>query len=78
MSSYFIENGSYLKLRNIQIGYNFIPNGEKSWFKSARVYFQGQNLLTIKSKEFTGPDPENPNYAFPIPAIYSLGVRLGL
>ena len=44
--------------------------------QKARIYFQGQNLLTLKSKEFTGTDPENPNYAFPIPAIYTLGLDI--
>ncbi len=79
LSTYFIENGSYLKLRNIQLGYTFTPkNPESSFIQSFRVYIQGQNLLTIKSKDFTGPDPENPSYAFPIPAIYSLGLKLGL
>jgi len=77
VSTYFIESGSYLKLRNITLGYE-LPSLIASRYKmqQVRVYFQGQNLLTIKSKGFTGTDPENPNYAFPIPAIYSLGLQL--
>ncbi|MBK7214025.1 MAG: TonB-dependent receptor [Bacteroidales bacterium] len=77
ISTYFIEPGSYLKFRNITLGYE-LPDAVSDRLKmqKARVYFQGQNLLTIKNKAFTGTDPENPNYAFPIPAIYSLGVEL--
>ena len=32
-----------------------------------RFYCSAQNLLTIKSKNFTGEDPENPNFSYPIP-----------
>lgn len=78
VSTYFIENASYLKLRNIQIGYK-LPAGVlvKTGLRSARIFIQGQNLLTIKNKDFTAPDPENPNYAFPIPAMYTTGISLG-
>jgi TonB-linked SusC/RagA family outer membrane protein len=77
VSTYFIEPGSYLKLRNITLGYE-LPSNVTARIKAdhARVYFQGQNLLTIKNKGFTGTDPENPNYAFPIAAIYTLGLEL--
>lgn len=72
-STYFIESGSYLKLRNLQIGYNF--NFSKAY--SARVYLQGSNLLTIKSKSFTAKDPEMAsNSGYPIPTIYTVGFNL--
>ena len=62
-SSYFVENGSYLKLRTLQVGYT-IPSSILSKLKmtSARVYLSGQNLLTIKSNSLTCSDPENPNW----------------
>ncbi|PWV51974.1 TonB-dependent receptor [Chitinophaga sp. S165] len=73
-STYFLESGSYLKLRNIQLGYSF-----KHLFgglQTARVYVQGSNLFTVKSKSFTATDPENPNNAYPIPVIGTVGVNL--
>ena len=77
LSTYFIENASYLKLRNLQLGYR-LPAAllKKSRMRNCKIYLQGQNLWTLKNKEFTAPDPENPNYAFPIPATYTLGVNL--
>lgn len=77
VSSYFIENASYLKLRNVQIAYQ-LPKTllTKINVKSCRIYIQGQNLYTIKHAEFTGPDPENPNFAFPIPTVYTVGMSL--
>ncbi|HTK19693.1 MAG TPA: TonB-dependent receptor [Mucilaginibacter sp.] len=75
-SSYFLENGSYMKLRNLQLGYDLgnLLKGVK--VKSARIYLQGSNLFTIKSKSYTASDPENPGGAFPIPTITSLGIDL--
>jgi len=76
VSTYFIENASYLKLRNLQLGYQ-LPAAllEKIRMRNGKIYLQGQNLWTLKSSEFTAPDPENPNYAFPIPTTYTLGLN---
>ncbi len=77
VNSYFVENGSYLKLRNVQIGYN-MPNDvcQKLKLNLIRFYLSAQNLLTIKSKDFTGVDPENPNFGYPIPVNYTFGVNV--
>jgi TonB-linked SusC/RagA family outer membrane protein len=76
-STYFIENGSYLKLRNLQVGYN-IKNAFKLKIQNAKIFIQGSNLFTIKSKSFTGPDPEIPNYGFPVPVVGTIGINLTL
>jgi TonB-linked SusC/RagA family outer membrane protein len=75
-SSYFVENGSYAKLRQVQIGYN-IPTSiiEKLKMTSARIYFSGHNLLTIKSGSLTCSDPENPNWAYPNSTSFSFGIQ---
>ena len=77
-SSYFVENGSYLKLRTLQIGYN-IPKSVLSKVKmsSARIYVSGQNLLTIKSKSLTCSDPENPDWNYPLSTSLSFGLQVG-
>lgn len=76
-SSYFVENGSYAKLRTLQLGYS-LPAGllSKLRMSRARVYVSGQNLLTIKSKSLTCTDPENPNWAYPLPTSVSFGVQV--
>nr|WP_203969024.1 TonB-dependent receptor [Capnocytophaga stomatis] len=75
-STYFVENGSYLKLRNIQLGYS-LPQSllEKVKMSKMRFYVSGQNLFTIKSKNFSGKDPENPNYGYPIPMTFTVGIN---
>jgi TonB-linked SusC/RagA family outer membrane protein len=53
--SYYIEQGDYLKLDNVTLGYTFNVKNSKS-FKNARVYASGLNLLTFTS--YKGIDPE--------------------
>ena len=42
-----------------------------------RFYLSAQNLLTIQSRDFTGVDPENPNYGYPIPINLTFGLNIG-
>ena len=56
-NSYYVETGSYLRLRNLQIGYT-MPKSLSSRFKidNLRIYVQGQNLFTVT--KYSGPDPD--------------------
>lgn len=54
-SSYYLEDGSYLKLDNITFGYTFRPKGD-SHLENLRVYVTGQNLFTLT--KYSGQDPE--------------------
>lgn len=80
-SSYFVENTSFLKLANLEIGYR-LPGRwlQPARMESARVYLSGQNLLTIKKgwgdNAFTGVDPETPNLAYPVPRAFTVGVNV--
>lgn len=77
VSSYYVENGSYLKLRNLQIGYNLPKEfANKLLMERLRFYLSAQNLLTIKSGDFTGVDPENANFGYPIPVNVTFGLNL--
>jgi TonB-linked SusC/RagA family outer membrane protein len=52
-SSFFIEDGSYLRLKSLQVGYTLSP---KKAFNKIRIYVQGYNLATFT--KYTGIDPE--------------------
>jgi hypothetical protein len=57
ISSVFVEDGSFLSLRNIQLSYN-LPESVNSKLKlsSAKVYISGQNIITLT--KYSGIDPE--------------------
>ncbi len=75
-STYFVENGSYGKLRQVQFGYN-LPEKllSRIGITSARFYVAGNNLITIKSSSLTCSDPENPNWAYPNCSSFSFGLQ---
>lgn len=77
-STYFLEKGSYMKLRNMQIGYNFSKEAlQKIRFSAIRIYAGGDNLWLIsKSNTFTGVDPETPGYGYPLPRVFTGGVSV--
>jgi hypothetical protein len=55
ISDRYVEDGSYLRLNNITIGYD-LPIKENNTIKSANIYLTGQNLLTLTN--YSGFDPE--------------------
>lgn len=56
-SSYFVEDGSYMRLKNTQLGYTLPPNLlSKIGMRQLRVYVQAKNLVTFTS--YSGLDPE--------------------
>jgi hypothetical protein len=83
-SSYYIEDGSFFRLRNLQLGYTF-PGSllDKLYLKSLRIYANVQNLKTWHKN--TGYTPEIGGSAvrsgidggtYPMPAIYTFGLNL--
>jgi TonB-linked SusC/RagA family outer membrane protein len=81
VSTYFIESGSYLKLRSIELGYT-LPNyvASKLSMKRFRISLSAQNVFNIKKwwgdNAFTGKDPENPGYGYAIPRVFKIGVNV--
>ncbi|WP_198033477.1 SusC/RagA family TonB-linked outer membrane protein [Flavobacterium commune] len=61
-SSNFVEDGSYLRLKTVSLGYNFDASFlKKLRLKSLRFYVSGQNLITWT--DYSGPDPEVNTYS---------------
>ena len=80
-----LENGDFLKLSNITLGYTFTPKGALSNFiKKARIYANATNLFCITG--YTGIDPEVDNYfmapgiddrdKYPVTRNYTVGLSL--
>ena len=74
-SSRWLEDGSYLRLKSVTLGYNFPPNlVNRFGMSSLRLYAQGQNLLTFTN--YTGLDPEvNQNSRNPLVAGSDFGTH---
>jgi TonB-dependent starch-binding outer membrane protein SusC len=56
VSDRYVEDGSFIKLKNIQLGYNLPRSLAKNIFSNLRLYVQVKNAFTIK--KYTGFDPE--------------------
>lgn len=70
-NSYFIEDGSYLRAKNIQLGYSFSPAFlKKIKMQQFRVYLQATNLFTIT--KYSGLDPEVGKNADGNPAVFGI------
>jgi len=76
-SSKDIRDASFVRLRNIQMGYTFMTKAGKP-IRGIRVWGQGENLYTWT--KWTGFDPEESNniatYEFPNPRTYSIGLDI--
>ena len=84
-SSWYVEDGSYVRLKNLQLGYTFSHGllERTKLFSSCRIYLSGQNLLTFT--KYTGMDPEVGNGSpiqqgfeitrYPASRIVSIGVN---
>ena len=84
-SDRYIEDGSYLRIKNIQIGYSLPNSFTEVWgFDEVRTYFQVKNALTLT--DYSGYDPEisvggvlntGIDYGtYPQPRIWSLGLNI--
>jgi hypothetical protein len=84
-SDRFIQDGSFIRLRSLTIGYTLPARlSEKAYMQQLRVYVKGSNLYTLT--RFTGYTPEIGSYdvlsngidygAYPITSAYSIGVNL--
>ncbi|MEO8110735.1 MAG: TonB-dependent receptor [Ginsengibacter sp.] len=65
VSDYYVEDGSYMRLKNLQIGYTISPSLlRKAGISSSRIYVGGTDLFTIT--KYTGVDPETGLTSSPI------------
>lgn len=75
-NSYYVEDGSFLRLRTIQVGYSLpVDLLARVGVKQLRLYVQAQNLFTISN--YSGPDPEISNTASANASTTSFGVDEG-
>jgi TonB-linked SusC/RagA family outer membrane protein len=79
MSDYFVEDGSFFRIQNIQVGYTLNSN---AWlngnFPATRIYFTAERPLTLF--QYNGFTPEVANgwdsQTYPVAAIYTIGLNV--
>jgi len=89
VSDMYVEDGSYLRLQNFQLGYTLKPSAGLKWLSNARFYISGQNVLTLTN--YKGLDPDFTGVgndglfsrgfdqgSFPNPRSFMAGVQLSL
>ncbi len=84
VSDRFVQNGAYLRLKNLQIGFNLPSNTKLArYVKNARVYVSGENLFTISKLRIYDPEAvgsANNEYGagktYPMYRVWSVGLEM--
>ena len=89
VSDRFVEDGSYLRLKNIQLAYNFpVQDMGISWIYQLQLYVSGQNLWTSTNYSWWDPEVNSrggsnstaqgiDHYSYPTSKTYTVGIRAG-
>lgn len=87
VSNRFVENGSYMRLKNIQLAYNFpTQKWGVSWVQGIQLYASGQNLLTLTKYSWWDPEVNSngganstaqgfDQFSYPTSKVVTFGVR---
>lgn len=78
-SDLFLVDASYVRLKNIEIGYNFkLPFFKKAGINDCRVYVNGYNLLTFSSFKWGDPESRTSSRpSYPLTGVYNMGLKIG-
>ena len=84
VSDRWIEDGSFLRLRNIQLTYT-LPIAV-DWIRTPQIYVSGQNLVTLTKYSWWDPEVNSrgagtqqgiDHYSYPVPKVFTAGLRVG-
>jgi hypothetical protein len=89
VSNRFVEDGSYLRFKNIQLSYNLpVTDLNLNWLRKAQVYVSAQNMITLTDYSWYDPEINSyggansirlgiDHYSYPTAKSMTVGVRLG-
>jgi hypothetical protein len=90
VSNRFVEDGSYLRFKNIQLSYNLpVADLKLPWLSKAEIYVSGQNLITFTKYSWYDPEINSyggddsiirigiDHYSYPTAKTMTVGLRLG-
>lgn len=77
-SSWWLRNGSFLRLKTAEIGYNMPKKAlDRIHFRSMRIYLNGQNLAVFGPFKMWDPEMGGNGLGYPVQSVYNFGVMLG-
>jgi len=78
-STWFMQNGSFLRLKSVDIGYSLPPSMLKRFKVSDfRVYFSGSNLLHWSAFKLWDPEMAGSGFDYPLQRVFNVGFNIGL
>ncbi|HEY9257107.1 SusC/RagA family TonB-linked outer membrane protein, partial [Chitinophaga sp.] len=77
-STWWLQNGSFLRLKTVELGYNF-PRTllKRVGIYSGRLYLNGMNLLTFSKFKLWDPEMGGNGLGYPVQRIYNIGALIG-
>ena len=78
-SSFWVKDASYIRLKNLQVGYNFTSLIKKLGISRARIYYSGQNILTFSGlQDWIDPEASYSSgiYYYPQVKVHTLGLNV--
>ena len=75
--SWWMQNGSFLRLKSLEIGYSLPENLIRKWgLNTVRIYFNGSNLLTWSKFKLWDPEMGPNGLGYPIQRVYNIGLNV--
>ncbi len=78
-STWWMRDGSFIRLKSVEFGYSLSARVSKSLkVKSARIYFNGLNLLTWSPFKLWDPEQGGNAFAYPVQKVFNVGLNINL
>ncbi len=78
-STWWLRNGSFLRLKTAEMGYTIAPKLLKRLsLSSCRIYLNASNLFAISSFKTWDPEMGGNGLGYPVQRVYNIGINLGL
>jgi len=75
-STWFMRNGSFIRLKSVEIGYTLPDRLMKTLDAKLRIYFSGTNLLTFSKFKLWDPEMAGNGLGYPIQQVYNVGINV--
>ena len=72
-----MRNGSFLRLKNIELGYN-LDAMKRIYVKNARIYFSAVNLFALTKFDLWDVEMRGNGMGYPLQSIYNFGIQINL